>query len=97
MFASGFKEKRLAVYAALRLIHLDITVSGNLVFGGGEDEAAGFRSHAGPAAEGLPGERDAGAGVKLLDAVIRQGLLEAQDQRVGEETRGGDAAGLKLI
>lgn len=78
-------------------VSLNIAVGEDFLFGGGEDEAAGFGSHAGPAAQGLAGERDAGAGVELLDAVIRKVLFEAEDESVGEEARSGDAAGLELI
>ena len=73
------QEKWLAVSAALRLVGLDIAVSKNLLFGGGEDDGAGVGSHAGPAAKGLAGEGDAGAGVELLDAVVVKVLLEAED------------------
>ena len=62
-----------------RFIRLDIAVSKNLLFGGGEDDGTGVGSHAGPAAKGLAGEGDAGAGVELLDAVVGKVLLEAED------------------
>jgi hypothetical protein len=73
------QEKWLAVSAALRLVRLDITVSKDFLFGGGEDDGAGLGSHAGPAAKGLAGERDTGTGIKLLDAVVGKMLLEAED------------------
>ena len=45
----------------------------------------------------LAGKGDAGAGVKLFDAVVGEVLFEAQDEGVSEEAGGGDAAGLELV
>ena len=93
--ADAFAGRILILHGSL--IGLHITVSKDFLLGGGKNDAAGVGRHAGPPAEGLAGKRDAGAGVKLFDAVIRKVLLEAEDQSVGEQARGGDAAGLEEI
>ena len=75
-----------------RLVDLHIATLKNFSFDLLDDEAAGFMRHAHPAAECLPRHGQALAGVKLLDAVIRQMHLEARGGHIRQQSRTGDAA-----
>ena len=53
--AAGAFPFRILIFDG-RFVRLDITVRRFLLFGGDEDDDAGFSSHAGPGAKGLAGE-----------------------------------------